>query len=191
MTVIASPRMKSTLLIIASLIVGAAQTSTPVIDNERVTVWDLTKAGSQATTPARPFVTMTLDGKAAFHNAGEPAPAGSVVVELKDHPVAPTPNTSGYPLAFPRPNIKKLLENDTVIVWDYTWAIGKPTNMHFHDKDVVLVYLEDGSVNSVTPDGKIAVNEVQRGSIRFNVGNRVHYEELVKGKSRAIITELK
>jgi hypothetical protein len=183
--------MKSILLFAAAVGLTALQAAAPAIDNERVTVWDLTKAGSQPTTPARPFVTMTLDGQAAFHKAGEPAPAGAVVVELKDHPVAPTPNTSGYPLAFPRPDIKKLLENDKVIVWDYTWAIGKPTNMHFHDKDVVLVYLEDGSVNSVTPDGKIAVNEVQRGSIRFNAGNRVHYEELVKGKSRAIITELK
>ena len=57
--------------------------------------------------------------------------------------------------------------------------------------DFRLVYLADGSVNSVTPDGKIAVNEVQRGSIRFNARDRVHYEELVKGQSRAIITELK
>jgi hypothetical protein len=182
--------MKSILIFAAAIGLSALQAG-PAIDNERVTVWDLTKAGSQATTPARPFVTMTLEGAAAFHKAGESAPAGSVVVELKDHPVAPLANTSGYPLAFPRPNIKKLLENDTVIVWDYTWTVGAPTNMHFHDKDVVLVYLADGSVNSVTPDGKIAVNEVQRGSIRFNARDRVHYEELVKGQSRAIITELK
>jgi hypothetical protein len=35
------------------------------------------------------------------------------------------------------------------------------------------------------------VNELSRGLIRFNARDRIHTEELVKGKSRAIITELK
>ena len=29
-----------------------------------------------------------------------------------------------------------------------------PTPVHFHDKDVVVVYLEDGSLRSTTPDGQ-------------------------------------
>jgi hypothetical protein len=35
--------------------------------------------------------------------------------------VPPIENKSGYPLGFPRPGSKKLLENARVIVWDYTW----------------------------------------------------------------------
>jgi hypothetical protein len=49
------------------------------------------------------------------------------VIELKDHPLAPIANNSGYPLAFPRRYATKLLENDQVIVWDNVWHTGKPT----------------------------------------------------------------
>jgi len=89
----------------------------PVIDNERVTVWD-------TTTPLPPaehdFVAVSLNpmGTATFgHKGDSPGQAGArtVVIELKDHPVAPIPNTSGYPNAYPRPRVKKLLENDRVI----------------------------------------------------------------------------
>jgi hypothetical protein len=38
------------------------------------------------------------------------------------------------PPAFPRPGVKKILENERVIVWDCTWTPGVATPMHFHDK---------------------------------------------------------
>ena len=103
----------------------------------------------------------------------------------------PLANASGFPNAFPRPGVKKRLENDKVLVWDYTWTTGVPTPMHFHDKDVVVVYLENGALKSTTPDRQSVVNELSPGLIRFNVRDRIHTEELVRGKSRAIITELK
>jgi hypothetical protein len=177
--------------IVAAVALGAGQPSTPAIDNERVTVWDLTKAGSRALTPTRPFVSISLTPRVAFAEAGHAAPAGSIVIELKDHAVPPLANTSGFPNAFPRPNSKKLFENDKVVVWDYTWTTGVPTPMHFHDKDVVVVYLETGGLKSTTAEGQSVVNDLQPGLIRFNARDRVHTEELVRGKSRAIITELK
>lgn len=103
----------------------------------------------------------------------------------------PIANTSGYPLGFPRPGSKKLLENDRVIVWDYTWKPGVPTPMHFHDKDVVVVFLEDGDLKSTAPDGQETVNQYTSGTVKFNQRSRTHSETLVKGKQRAIITELK
>ena len=84
-----------------------------------------------------------------------------------------------------------ITENDKVVVWDFTWTTGVPTAMHFHDKDVVVVYLENGALKSTTPDRQSVVNELTPGLIRFNARERVHTEELVRGKSRAIITELK
>jgi hypothetical protein len=65
--------------------------------------------------------------------------------------VPPLANTSGFPNAFPRPNSRKLFENDNVVVWDYTWTTGVPTPMHFHDKDVVVVYLETGRLKRGEP----------------------------------------
>jgi hypothetical protein len=123
--------------------------------------------------------------------AGSKISGRSIVIDLKDHPVAPIANTSGYPLAFPRPGSRKILENARVIVWDYTWTPGVATPMHFHDKDVVVVYLEDGDLKSTTPDGKATVNSYQFGAVKFNLRDRTHTETLVRGKQHAIITELK
>ncbi len=163
----------------------------PVIDNERVTVYDVTSAGAQ------PFdaVVVSFTGKAAFVPKGK-APkldGRSLVIDLKEHMPSITrmKNTSGYPLAFPRPGIKKLFENARVIVWDYTWKPGVATPMHYHDKDVVVLFLEDGDLKSTEPDGKSVVNSYSAGTVRFNKGNRTHSETLVKGKERALITELK
>ena len=183
--------MKLAIFVLAIVALGALQSATPTIDNERVTVWDLTKPGSPAVTPTHPFVAVSLAGHAAFSQPGHAAPADSIVIELKDHAVPPLANTSGRPAAFPRLHAKKLIENDKVVVWDYTWTTGVPTPMHFHDKDAIVVYLENGGLKSTTADGQSVVNELSRGLIKFNARDRVHSEELVRGKSRAIITELK
>ncbi len=177
----------------AKVMQSAALAVRAVIDNERVTVWDTTSSLPPA---AHDFVAITLSqpGNAVFGHAGEPVgTAGSrtVIVELKDHPVAPLPNNSGYPNAFPRPHVDKVLENDRVIVWRYRWNLGEPTPMHFHDKDVVVVYLEDSALKSTEPDGKSVVNEYKSGDIRFNRRDRTHTELLVRDAASAVITELK
>jgi hypothetical protein len=169
----------------------------PAIDNERVTVWDLKASDSEiaASTRACVFVRLAPLLVAFFPKCAaegwDPGPAGGVVIELKDHPVPPLVNTSRFPNAFPRAGSQKRLENDKIVVWDYTWTAGAPTAMHFHDKDVVVVYLENGALKSTTADGQSVVNELSPRLIRFNARDRIHTEELVRGKSRAIITELK
>jgi len=183
--------MVRTLLLCAMLFQASQQTALkPVIENERVAVWDLTESA-----PAQPYdaVVVSLSGSASFlPKSMTPKIDGrSMVIDLKDHAVAPIENTTGYPLAFPRPGSKKILENARVIVWDYKWTPGVATPMHFHDKDVVVVYLDDGDLESTTPDGKVVVNQYKFGMVRFNLRNRTHTETLVRGKQHAIITELK
>jgi hypothetical protein len=63
--------------------------------------------------------------------------------------------------------------------------------MHFHDKDVVALFLEDGDLKSTTLDGQSVVNPHIPGEVRFALGNRTHTEMLVRGKQHAILTELK
>jgi len=115
----------------------------------------------------------------------------AIVIDLKDAVVAPMDNKSGYPDAFPRPGSKKLLDNNRITVWDYTWTPGKATPMHFHAKDVVTIYMATGEVRSTALDGTIVINSVTPGMARFNPRNRTHTEELIKGASRAIVVELK
>lgn len=180
-----------TLLLCAILFqAGSPTTPQPIIDNDRVEVWDIT--GPVAAQPMDAVV-VSFAGNAIFVPKGTaPKISGrAIVIDLKDHPVAPIQNTSGYPLAYPRPGSRKLLENERVTVWDYAWTTGVPTPMHFHDKDVVVVFLEDGDVKSTTPDGQSTVSSYTAGTVRFNARNRVHFETLVRGKQHAIITELK
>jgi hypothetical protein len=163
--------------------------SKPVIDNDRVSVWEM--SGPMPATLGDAVI-ITSSGIAKFVPKGTTANLSGkyLVIDLKDHPSPVYENKTGYPLAFPRPGSKKLLENARVIVWDYTWQPDVPTPMHFHDKDVVVWFLEDGDLRSTTPDGKSTVTQYTAGTIRFSAGNRAHAETLIKGQQRAIITEL-
>lgn len=183
--------MAPSLLLALMLVLQAAPQADvkPVIDNERVTVWDVTSANAQPLDA----VVVSFSGKATLLPKGtSPKIDGrSIIIDLKDNRLVPMVNSSGYPLAFPRPGSRKLLENSRVIVWDYTWTPGVATPMHFHDKDIVVLFLEDGDLQSNTPDGKAVVTAYAAGTVRFNQRNRTHSETLVRGKQHAIIMELK
>ena len=180
----------STLFFCVMLFQVQADRAKAVIENDRVAVWDV---NGPATALSFDAVVVSLSGSAVFLPKGStPSIVGrSIVINLKDHPSGPIANTTGYPLAFPRPGVKKLLENERVIVWDYTWSPGVATPMHFHDKDVVVVYLDDGDLKSTSLDGNVVTNAYTFGRVTFNRSNRTHTETLVRGKQRAIITELK
>jgi hypothetical protein len=188
----------------------------PVIDNERVTVRDIALepgVPAAAVEHAGDYVILYFQGgrirgaggKTATHPSGGAVfghggstsdtalgkPAHEIIVELKDTPSRPVANTTGLPPAFPRPGSKKILENDRIRVWNYKWLPGKPTPMHFHNTEVVVIYRGDGDVASTTPDGKTANNHHNPGDIVFNVANRSHSEQLVKGEQSGIMMELK
>lgn len=152
-----------------------------------------TKENGEMTISERKFGEVVYDatGTARTEEVISESPARLIVAELKDHPEPPYANQSGYPPAFPRPGSLNAFENDRVVVWNYSWTPGVPTPMHFHDKDVLVVYRYDGSLKSTLPDGKSVVNDYKAGSIRFNQGNRAHFEELVKGQQSAVIMEFK
>lgn len=182
--------LKTSLLLCWASLSFAAQ---PIIDNERVAVWDVTSPMPPA---EHEFVAVSLTrkGTAVLGHKGEtPGKPGerTIVIELKDHAVPPLLNKTGYPSAFPRPHVKKLIENDHVIVWSYRWAPGEPTPMHYHDKDVVVVYEEPTALKSTTPDGKSVENDYRGGEVRFNLRDRTHTELLVRGTGSAVMTELK
>jgi hypothetical protein len=208
--------------VMLALTVPAVAQLAPVIDNERVTVWDvILTAGTPG--PATPHdldsVVMFLEGgsirtvdadgssrvakrefgDAVFVAKGRDAKdtvlsassAHEVVIALKDYALPAVVNTSGYPPAFPRPGSVKVLENNRVVVWHYSWTVGVATPMHFHDKDIVVAYRYGGALKSVTPEGVAVVNSYKASDIRFNRANRAHYEELPTGRQSAVMTELK
>ena len=203
------------LALMAATLPGLADAPAPVIDNDWVSVRDialvpgvpgpaLTHPGDYAVLyisggriKTNGTVTSHEAGSAGFGHGGTvgdtamDAPAREVVIDLKDAPSGTVPNTTGLPLAFPRPGSRKVFENSRVIVWNYTWLPGKPTPMHFHDKNVVVVYAGNGPLKGVSPDGKEVVNNYKVGEIRFNAANRAHYEVLTEGEQSAVMMELK
>jgi hypothetical protein len=183
-------------IFLCALLFQAAPAQAPktLLDNDRVVVRDV--AGPATAEPLDSVVVSlsgASSGTAVFLSKGAtPDISGRyIVVGLKDHANVPVANTSGYPLAFPRPGAKKILENEKVIVWDNTWAPGVAAPMHFHDKDTIAVFLEDGDVKSTSLDGTVVVSPHTAGTASFNRANRTHTEMLASGKQRAIITELK
>jgi hypothetical protein len=206
--------MSTTLLalLISLLPLQAAQNLPPafpregakqVINNERVTVWDVTwPKGNTAQTYRLPFDTVSVElsarkGEVSFLKRGVlPAqesgtPRRTIMIELKDVTVPTLANKSGYPEAFPREGVRRLLDNPRVTVWDVSFTQGKPTPTHFHSTDVVVVYLENGDTLSTAPDGKATPGVARFGEVKLNPRNRTHSELLVKGAHRVIAVELK
>lgn len=200
----------------AVTLTALADAPAPVIDNGRVTVRNvmLSKGEPGVTiTHAGDYVVLYInggrirgaDGKTMDHAASS-AMAGhggatsdtaldgdahEVVVELKDTPSNTVPNTTGLPPGFPREGARKVFENDKVRVWNYTWLPGKPTPMHFHNTEIVVVYLGNGDIAATAPDGEKTVTHHNPGDIVFNLANRSHSEELVRGEMSGVMLELK
>ena len=65
------------------------------------------------------------------------------------------------------------------------------TPLHFHDKDVVAVYLEAGTVRSIALSGEETATPRVAGDAVFNPRGRAHIEECIDGPRRDIIIELK
>jgi hypothetical protein len=95
------------------------------------------------------------------------------------------------PHAFPRESAKKGIDNDRVVFWDYTWQPGKPTGMHFHEKDRVEVFVTGGTLQTSTADGHRDSQTIPAWSARFVPGNQIDDEEAIGSPIRAIVIELK
>jgi len=205
---------------------ASAQAEVPVlaskvIDNDEVTVWDITlKPGQQG--PATPkdldAVVLYLEGgtvksdgvagnTTSDHQFGDAVfvakgsnvrdtlvnggPAHQVVVWLKNVKPKTIANPARYPTAWPRPGAVKTLENDRVVAWNYSWIQGRPAPMHFHIHQQVVAERYDGAIKTITPDGKVSVGPTKAGEIRFTEPNRLHSEEWDSGKVSAVVLELK
>ena len=104
---------------LAALLAPAAPAADlkPMIDNERVLVWDVPAGQNMPGPVARheydvvkvPFARNM--GSAVFEpkggtGASTPNSMRTLVIALKDHPVPALPNTSGFAEAFPRPGVR-------------------------------------------------------------------------------------
>ena len=211
--------MNPGVLVALALAIAPVDQAKPLVENEQVSVWDVSWAQGQSTpawdedvvlvflTAASLEVTGADGGsQVVSHQPGDvefvpkapatqrrgasSAVARAIVIQLKGHSPPALANTAGVRDAFDRPGIEKAFDNPEVTAWRYTWAFGKKTPLHFHARDVVVVYLADGVLKSITPDGKSVLNPHSFGFTKFSPRGRVHYEELVEGIASAVMVEL-
>ncbi|MGO9828952.1 MAG: hypothetical protein ACLPJH_02355 [Myxococcaceae bacterium] len=207
-------------LVALTLAAAPLEHAQPILQNSQVAAWDVTwTQGQTSPTWDKDTVIVFLSAgdievtgphgpsSVVRHQAGDveyvprnaasrrrgtsKEPARSVVIQLEGNSPPPLANTTGLPDAFDRPGIQKVLDNEHLTAWRYTWEFGRRTPLHFHARDVVVVYLADGVLKSTTPDGKSILNPHSFGLTKFSPRGRVHYEELVEGKASAVMVELK
>jgi hypothetical protein len=208
----------ATLLIVMTSAAAPLEHAKPIFENAQAAAWDVTWAEGQSNPPwDRDTVLVFLssgslegtgvDGvsRVVAHQVGdvEFIPKGetsrrrgvtketrAIVIQLGESPPA-LANTSGAREAFDRPGIQRPIDNKEINAWRYTWELGMQTPLHFHARDVVVVYLAEGVLKSITPDGESVLNPHSFGFTKFSPRGRVHYEELVEGKASAVMVELK
>lgn len=178
----------------------AQENTTKILENERVALWK-TGADARQSSPSHrlqlPAILISLvDGAVRFTNAADTPTIRSVggpavLIELKDFRIAPLELPRGVAQAFPRQAAKQILDNDRVLVWDFTWAKGMKTDVHFHGKDVVVVYLGSGTVRSIPLTGEPTAVPRSSGEVVFLRRGRTHVEQCIDGPRRDIIVELK
>jgi hypothetical protein len=178
----------------------AQENTTKILENERVAIWKIGTDARQSSPAHRlqlPAVLISLvDGAVRFTDATDTptiqsASGRAVLIELKDFRIASLELPRGVAQAFPRQGAKQVLDNDRLLVWDFTWAKGMKTDVHFHDKDVVVVYLGSGTVRSIPLNGEPTAVPRSSGEVVFLRRGRTHVEQCIDGPRRDIIVELK
>jgi quercetin dioxygenase-like cupin family protein len=126
-------------------------------------------------------VAFTPHGTSHMEEGLSDVPQHKIMLELK-------PSTAPFSgNAVPREGAVKVLENDRVVVWDFTWKPGQKVPRPADGFDSVTVFLEGGTIRSGTEDAKRNAGDVFYSTRRADA----HTEEAVEGTPRAVIVELK
>jgi quercetin dioxygenase-like cupin family protein len=193
-----------------------------LFENERVAVWDVTwpkglpsamhqhpvdqlsitlRGGSVRVTRlgGAPAVSESQPGKVVFTPQGtihmeegvSEIPQRKIMLQLKSLG-PPVTAASGVPGAFPREGAVKLLENDRVIAWDFTWKPGQNIGPHENLRESVMVFLEGGTIRSISDQNGSKDAAVRAGEVMYSIhGGDARTEEAIQGSPRAIVVELK
>jgi hypothetical protein len=97
-----------------------------------------------------------------------------------------------YPPAYPRAGATKLLENESVVVWNIAWLKGQPSALHRHIYDLTGVYYEPGDRMIIAVDGSKRPVSTKAWDIAFQLKGVTHIEEgTSESPLRAVFVEMK
>ena len=133
-----------------------------------------------------------FQGKGVTHKEegiGEPE-RHAIMIDLKEYtPTKLEARTDILP-AFPLAGAEKVLDNPRVSVWSLDMQPGQTIPMHFHDRDVVWVFLEGGTLLSIGENGQEDRTTWAYKDVRFLPRGQAHSVEVVDGSPRVMLYEL-
>jgi hypothetical protein len=99
---------------------------------------------------------------------------------------------ANLPPAYPRPGATKILDNESVQVWNIAWVKGQPSPLHRHIYDLIGVYYEPGDRIITAPDGTKRPVSTKASEIIFQRTGVTHIGEGVSDAPlRAAFVEMK
>ena len=113
------------------------------------------------------------------------------MIDLKEYtPTELEPRTDILP-AFPLAGAEELIDNPRVSVWSLAKQRGQTIPMHYHDRDLVWVFLEGGTLLSIGEDGQEERTTWVYKDVWFLSRGQAHTVEMVGGSPRMMLYELK
>lgn len=130
-------------------------------------------------------VAFTPKGTVHIEEGLSDVPQRKIMLELK--PSGSPSDAESDSAGFIRDGAIKLLENDRVVAWDFTWKAGQMVKLPVTHLDSVLVFVQPGIIRAGTKDISRSA-----GEIVFTPRNgKSETEEAVQASPRAVIVELK
>ena len=137
-------------------------------------------------------VALTPKGTIHVEEGVSDVPQHKIMLQLKPSPSPSVSHRESVPGAFPREGAVKLMENDRIVAWDFTWKPGQKVPRHLNYLDSVTVFLEGGTIRAIADRGGLKDTPRKAGEVVFSSFTPdAQTEEAVSGTPRAVIVELK
>ena len=134
-----------------------------------------------------------FQGKGVTHKEegiGQPE-RHSIMIDLKDYTPPPLEPRTDIPGAFPLAGAEDVLDNDRVRVWSLDMEPGQTVPMHYHDRDLIWVFLEGGTLEVRGEGVQLERKTWHFKDVRYLPRGQAHRIEVVSGFPRVMIYELR
>jgi hypothetical protein len=133
----------------------------------------------------------TRKGTTHIEEGATDPPLRAVFIEMKKETGSGQPEqVSGPPPIFTS-GAKPLLDDNRVVVWDYTWTPGGPAVRTPFTRDTVVVWLGTGTLRMTPERGAPQAVEVMPGTVRRYTRGDVESVEVLAGSPRSMIFSFK
>jgi len=147
---------------------------------------------ARSTTTAVGSLSTTRKGTTHVEEGTTDPPLRAVFIELKQETASGLPpSASADPAPFPRDGATRILDDERVAAWDYTWPSGARGLRYQPSRETVIVWLGDGKVRVTGRDGAATVSDVKPGTMRHLPAGSNEMVEVVGGAPRTILFQLK